>query len=188
MKLRTMRTYIILVIAVSFGVFSCKTGQNAVKDEVVEEKSIENYADSTDAESISPEINADDTLFASLSRTSCFGTCPIYTIDIYKSGYVVYNGKRFVQKTGIYSTRISEEKMRQFKDTAEAIGYVQMEDVYDGPISDIPSAITSIVIDGKRKSVRRRYGYPKSIIRFEELFDELLASEEWILIEATNDH
>lgn len=175
-----MRNYLFAVLIIgSFVIVGCKSGQEAVQE------SHSTAVITNDSITIQ---SAQDSLFASISRTACFGSCPIYTIDIYQSGYTVYNGIRFVQKQGVYTTTISEARIEQLIDTAKAIGYMQMKDEYDGPISDLPSTITSIVINENRKTVRRRYDYPKSILRFEQLFDDILLTENWTLIEASNDH
>ena len=62
-----------------------------------------------------------------------------------------------------------------------------MEDEYDSAISDLPSATTTIVLNGVKKSVRRRHNYPPSILKFEELFDELLKTERWTKVETTEE-
>ena len=56
---------------------------------------------------------------------------------------------------------------------------MNLEDVYDSPITDIPGTRTSIVIEGVRKEVYRRYQYPKRILKFEELFDNVMKSAKW---------
>ncbi len=43
---------------------------------------------------------------------------------------------------------------------------------------DLLTTTTTIVIGGKRKSVRKRIDYPRSILAFEKVFDDLLESEK----------
>lgn len=124
----------------------------------------------------------EDTLFASISRTSCFGHCPVYELNIYSSGYMIYVGKNFVDRMGTYNARIDSIAMQEFIDTALAIGYMSMEDKYDSPVSDLPAAITSIKINGVRKEIYRRHQYPREIIHFEQLFDRLVISADWKLV------
>ena len=125
-------------------------------------------------------VEPDDSLFASIQRGACFGTCPIYTMKIYNSGYVILNGIRFIDKIGTHSTTLSKQNMLTFIEGAMNIGYMELEDDYDNiHVTDLPAVITSIVINGKRKTVRRRYNYPKGILSFEKLFDDLLDSEKW---------
>ena len=46
----------------------------------------------------SEELSTDKTKIISLEKTACFGTCPIFTINIFNNGEVIYYGKKFVKK------------------------------------------------------------------------------------------
>lgn len=130
-------------------------------------------------------ISKDDSLFAYIRRGACYGTCPTYEMKIYNSGFVELNGTRAIDLIGNYTTHISTEKMLELLKKANDIGYQNMEDVYDNEfITDLPETKTSIVIDGKRKAIRRRVGFPVEILKFEELFDLLLKSEDWTKIDS----
>ncbi len=125
-----------------------------------------------------------DSLFASIRRGACFGQCPVYTMKIYNNGTVILEGKNFIDKIGTYTKHISKEQMYRFVQKAKEINYMQMDDNYDNKnITDLPETETSIVIDGKRKKVRKRFGYPKELVQYENLFDELLKTEGWKKIE-----
>lgn len=126
-------------------------------------------------------ITKDDSLFAYINRGACYGKCPTYEIKIYNSGFAELKGTRAIDLIGEYTTTISKDKMLALLDKAKSIGYQNMDEVYDDPmITDLPETKTSIVINGKRKSVRRRVNFPMEILKFEELFDQLLQSENWI--------
>jgi len=127
-----------------------------------------------------------DSLFAYIRRGACYGSCPIFEIKIYNSGFAELKGTRFVDLIGDYTTTISKEKMLALVEKAKSIGYQNMDDVYDNEmITDIPETNTSIVIDGKRKAIRRRVGFPNEILSFEALFDQLLKTEKWTKIEGS---
>lgn len=126
------------------------------------------------------DVEKGDSLFAYIRRGACYGNCPTYELKIYNSGFAELNGIRAVELLGEYSTTISKDKMRALIAKAKSIGYFEMEDAYDNDmITDLPETKTSIVIDGKRKAIRRRYKYPQEILSFEKLFDDLLESEKW---------
>lgn len=189
MKNFVSRLSILFLIAAL--VVSC--GIRKETSEKIETSSIEAGTDSavvstdstTDA---SIEVNqSEDSLFASISRGACYGTCPIYKMFIYQDGTVILEGIRFMEPRGKYKSSLSPEEMQQFIDKAIEINFFALEDTYDSPVTDIPSVTTSIVIDGKRKEVMRRTGYPQRILKFEQLFDALLESQDWILIEAPKD-
>lgn len=121
-----------------------------------------------------------DSVFASLERGYCFGRCPVFKMTIYNNGEVHLHAIAFMSKEGNYTTKIDRAKMQEFIDKAEAIQFFEMKDVYDNPhITDIPSATSSIVINGKRKTVFRRADFPPVIKAFEKLFDDLIETADW---------
>ena len=130
-------------------------------------------------------VTKDDSLFAYIKRGACYGKCPTYEIKIYNSGFAELTGTRAVDLIGEYTTTISKDKMIALLEKAKSIGYQNMDDVYDDPmITDLPETKTSIIINGKRKSIRRRVNFPMEILKFEELFDQLLESEKWTKTDA----
>ena len=121
-----------------------------------------------------------DSLFASIQKGYCFGTCPVYEMKIYNSGFVTFEGKANVDLIGKHTGRVTKDQMLAFYDMANEIGYFEMEDEYDNPgISDLPSTTTSLLMAGKRKTVRRRYGYPTTIKAFEKVFEDLIKEISW---------
>lgn len=153
----------------TIGIYSCASKKNTTTN-VVKTETANNPS-------------SGDTLFASLQRGYCFGRCPVYTLEIYKSGYAVYEGKANVEMLGKYSTRFTKEQMNSLVKVANEINYASLEDKYDGNITDIPSHTTSIILNGKRKQVMRRYDYPRSILEFENQFDTLIKEAKWTLLE-----
>jgi hypothetical protein len=98
---------------------------------------------------------------------------------IYESGTVILEAERFIDMEGKFRTQITAEQKQAFIDKANFIGFMDLEDKYDRPITDVPSATTTIRIDGVRKEVYRRANFPRKILDFEKLFDDLLESEDW---------
>lgn len=130
---------------------------------------------------VTPESQMEnsDSLFASLERGYCFGKCPVYKLEIYKSGYAVYEGKANTDMLGVFSTHFTKQQLNSLTAVANEINYSSLDDKYDGQITDLPNNTTSIVINGKRKQVLRRYNYPPSILTFENQFDELVKEAKW---------
>lgn len=86
-----------------------------------------------------------------LERTSCFGTCPDYKVTLRRDGTIIYEGRRFVQMMGTY-----KGEAYGFDRLAQLIlaqKYFDMKDDYSRPITDMPSAITSVVRGGARKTI-----------------------------------
>lgn len=121
-----------------------------------------------------------DSLLASITRTPCYGRCPHYTISIYKTGLVVYDGKQFVNKSGIHTTRLSEDKLEEIKNMAAQVNYYALEDKYEGHMTDLPSCTTVMNTEKGKKEVFHYGKAPDNLIKFERYLDGLFANLEWV--------
>ena len=127
-----------------------------------------------------------------LERTGCYGMCPIYKVSISADGTVVFEGTRFVKKVGTARSAISEEQIRDLLAAFEKINYFELSDQYVKPddgckqwLTDNPSAITSITLNGKSKLVTHYYGCRgldvlKELERLEQAIDDAVNSAQWI--------
>ena len=179
--------YILSLVASLFILASCSSTKEVVKDtntsaeEISAPQEVENQV-------VFADLAKDDSLFASVKKGYCFGTCPVYEMKIYNSGYVKLEGKANLDMVGVFSTKLTHKQMTALIDYAIEINYMGLDDEYDNiHISDLPETKSSIVIEGQRKSVRRRYGFPKSIVVFEKMFASFLETEEWTTIKEGRD-
>jgi len=108
-------------------------------------------------------------LIISLQRTACFGTCPIYKIEISSDGSGIYTGTRFVENIGVTKFNLSETQLNLILTQAEAIGFTNMKEEYSEPISDLPTTFIQI----KDKRIRDYTGAPKTLKNLENLIDQL---------------
>jgi len=119
-----------------------------------------------------------------LERTECFGTCPVYRLTVYGYGAVIYEGIRFAQVQGTMKTTISEEKIKQLVSEFQKLDYFSLRDSYEERnVTDMPSTITSLTINGNKKTVRHYHGdlsTPKELIELEDKIDEIVNTNQWI--------
>src|SRR2546421_1697651 len=100
-----------------------------------------------------------------LERTVCFGSCPAYKVTISSDGIVTFDGRQFTKMKGLATDHISAADFRQLVNEFEKINYFALPDEYKPGskvcplrITDLPSANTSIHLDGKSKRVEHYYG------------------------------
>ena len=119
-----------------------------------------------------------------MERTACYGTCPVYTLTIYGSGNVIYEGKDFVKTKGSVESTISEEKIGQLVSEFDKVDYFSLNDSYvERVITDAPSAITSIMLGEKTKTIKHYHGdlnAPEELTELENRIDEIVNSAQWI--------
>ena len=117
-------------------------------------------------------------MLASIERTACYGRCPMYKTTFMDNGEVTYVGKGFVDKIGTYKTLISEEDVRFIKSNIIEYDYFGLDSLYPTPITDFPSSITEVNLNGKRKKVINRRTPPANLKDFEKFLDSLLEGKE----------
>jgi len=115
-----------------------------------------------------------------LERTACYGTCPDYRLTIYGDGRIVYEGKKFVEVTGLQTAQLSQDKIKQLINEFSRIDYFSLKDEYTESVPDLPTTITSITINGKAKKVVNYHGAPKKLDELENKIDEITNSKSWV--------
>jgi len=132
----------------------------------------------------------DDTIM--LERGVCFGTCPAYKLTIKSDGNVTFEGHQFTKTKGTATGKISASDFRKLVTEFEKIDYFSLLDAYTPgtkqcpqAATDMPSAETSLRLNGKTKSVSHYYGCGNSgalakLTELENKIDEVAGSQKWI--------
>jgi hypothetical protein len=120
-----------------------------------------------------------DSLVAMLSRTACYGRCPVYIVKIYNSGYASYEGKSNTEMVGLYTGKISKENLTSITTKADAIKFFELKNIYDTNVTDFPSVHLYINNDGNKKQILDRQGGPAELKELQTLLDELAKSANW---------
>jgi hypothetical protein len=143
---------------------------------------------------LSQQTPPPDTLIT-LERPGCFLRCPEYVVTISSDGTVSYDGKANVRVKGKAQTKISVEKVQLLIAAFAKANFFSLREKYasteDGCRQiwiDSDSAITSIVINGKAKSVSHYLGchrkgdipYPYALSELEREIDDVANTKQWI--------
>lgn len=135
---------------------------------------------------------APDDFAITLERTSCFGTCPVYSVSIDASGNVTYDGKGFVRVEGRQTDRIPASRAARLLATAERIGFFELRDRYrsirnaDGTetvVTDLPTTFVTITRGGQSKRVEDYIGAPQGLKELEQEVDDLARTTRWTRID-----
>jgi hypothetical protein len=73
------------------------------------------------------EKSMGDSVYFSMQRTPCFGTCPSYTLIILEDGTAYYEGGRFAPREGSYTGKVSAETMEKLWELAETADFFSMQ-------------------------------------------------------------
>jgi hypothetical protein len=174
-------TSLIALLALGMAVMACKAKK--IPHEEADNAAIDILA-ALDSSMAAEETNtiptaSKDSLLASVERTPCFGMCPIYTMHIYQSGFVRYEGKNFVDNIGLYYTYSDASVLEQIKAKAEEIKFFSFDDTYDGQVTDLPTTYVTVNMNGEKKRIKLRYNYPDELKAFGKYLDELYKKVKW---------
>lgn len=131
-----------------------------------------------------PEIQDWNTLRITLSRSGCYGRCPVYTIEVHGDGTVLYDGKINVAHKGKHTAKISHASLVELVGFFRKADYFSLRDRYVSGITDNPAYETSISFDGLSKSVLdyvgQTVGMPPTVSDVEAAIDLLSGTSKWV--------
>jgi hypothetical protein len=127
-----------------------------------------------------------------LQRTACYGSCPIYSVTIDARGAVTYDGEKFVRVVGRQTARVAPSVVASLLTSAERIRFFDLRDAYrvinnpDGTVlmvTDLPTTITTMTVNGRTKRVENYVGAPDELAAFERAIDEAAGTKRWTFID-----
>ena len=126
----------------------------------------------------------------SLERRPCFGTCPVYTVTLERSGAIVFEGRRFVADTGTFTGSIPSARADSLFRELDAAGWFALADRYamgapgcEHFATDLPSVVTEVRMGGRTKRVEHDYGCtdaPAKLASLEQRIDEVAGVRRWV--------
>jgi hypothetical protein len=120
-----------------------------------------------------------DDFLVKLERTACLGECPVYTVSIDAIGEVTYNGTKFVRVEGRQTDRISGARVQALLETAERIGFFDLNDQYRMNVTDLPTTFVTITRGGRSKRIEDYVGAPPGLKELERQIDETARTKRW---------
>ncbi len=113
-----------------------------------------------------------------MRRTPCFGTCPYFEVSIFSDGSVEYEGFNFVEKIGLYNSKINIKKVALIEDYIRKVDFFSFNELYDARVSDLPSVIIEVNLKGNNHKVRGRYNMPEKFKMLSKFIDNLVSEIE----------
>jgi len=181
-----MKKIIFIILALSLVTVSCKNRKEEKKNKTqVTEKAeapipTESPVMTEEAPQSVTLLEEDDfgsLVLISLNKTACFGECPVYSVQFFKDGSVIYEGIENVEKIGKYRGELDVTKVNEIIVTASEMGYFDLDFRYDNEhVTDMPSATTYIDYKGKQKRVFCRFECDKRLLKINQLIENFVNS------------
>lgn len=98
-------------------------------------------------------------------RTACYGTCPIYEVEIQAGGQVKYRGEEFVKLKGVHESEMAPADIELLSNALRQVNFSELQQSYqfeeDGCVNlptDFPAVSFLVTRDGNTKRVAFYYG------------------------------
>ncbi len=127
-----------------------------------------------------------DSLYFRMIRTPCFGQCPVYSVNIFRSGWTLLEGRQFFDYEGTFTTNFNEEELDRIKTMAKDIGYAKFRHVYDAPVTDLPSSTTIVNSQDVQHWVYNRMNAPDELRNFELEIETMIKDKQWTVYTKAN--
>ncbi|MDX2276395.1 MAG: DUF6438 domain-containing protein [Hyphomonadaceae bacterium] len=128
---------------------------------------------------------ADGPVTMTLTRSICFGFCPDYTVSIDQDGVVRYEGRRFVNVTGVQQSQVSAAEVQALLARFDAVDFMSLRDEYRSPVSDMPTYTLTLTRNGRTKTVidyaGTGAGMPQAVRDLEAEIDRVANTAQWVL-------
>ncbi|MGY6562394.1 MAG: DUF6438 domain-containing protein [Luteibaculaceae bacterium] len=120
-----------------------------------------------------PQKPVEDSLLLSFAQNPCFGQCPAFTLEIYESGFVKYNGRFFVEPLGKHISFVNSEIINQIIAFAKALELENLNEFYGIESTDLPSTVLIFNLSAEPNRVEYNADEPESVKLFSKYITDL---------------
>jgi len=118
-----------------------------------------------------PAARAQDPVRITMTRSTCFGVCPAYTVTMRGDGSVTYEGIAHVRVTGKQAWSIDPVAVLTLARDIETAGFFEMKDEYTALVSDLPTTTVTVTKGARSKTIREFYGAPEALKQIQARID-----------------
>ena len=125
-----------------------------------------------------------------LERQPCFGTCPVYLVDVDSAGRVRFEGRAHVQSMGTVTADISRDDFRGMAERLAQSGVLSFDSAYvagapacGAYATDMPIVTLSLTVDGTTKRIVHDYGCsgaPSALRGLHAMVDSVANISRWV--------
>lgn len=130
-----------------------------------------------------PVVRPDSKVAITLERTGCLGSCPSYLVTVNTEG-IAFDGSGFVVAAGKHTDSVNADEVRNFAKRFVAADFYSMAASYRASVTDCPTYVLTIAIDGHKKEVEDYVGewegMPAVITELEDEVDTFARTQRWV--------
>lgn len=130
-----------------------------------------------------PALRPDSAIAIELVRSGCLGTCPSYRVKMTTKG-IEFEGDAFVVAEGRHKAAVDAPVVRELAKGMEEADFYSMDAVYRANVTDNPTYVLRISVDGQSHEVMDYagawVGMPEVIAELEDAVDRAARTDRWV--------
>lgn len=112
------------------------------------------------------------------SKGPCFGKCPIFTMTVYNTGLIKFQGRKYTEMNGKYERHLDKATyvalIKDFRDKR----FWRFDDSYGMDLVDAATVTISFSDNDKTKTVKGKAGFPDKLKELLVKLDELIKDKD----------
>lgn len=119
-----------------------------------------------------------------MERTACYGTCPVYSVELRENGSVTYTGTQYVRVSGTRRWTVDAQAVQSLARDMARAGFFDWKDEYTAPVMDLPTTYVTLTAGGRTKKIKDHLGAPPALKEIEARIDAVSGARGYVAIDA----
>jgi len=120
-----------------------------------------------------------------LTRSGCFGRCPVYSVKLFASGHVEFEGEAYVCAHGRQVGSVDPRRARELIADIAAVGFFELRWKAGDPTADASRTTMTLRFHGRTRSLHDLFvepNTPRLIGRIGSEIDAVAGTGQWLPI------
>ena len=127
-----------------------------------------------------------DNFNVTMDKGSCFGSCPVYTLNINNKGYALFEGERFTDKIGKHGLQLAPNKFQSVAKAFSDADLASFDDNYPSTIADLPNTTIAYVNNDLTKRISGKEERPQKIKDLQSMLEDITQMDGWMSLDTTS--
>lgn len=124
-----------------------------------------------------------DNFLVGLQKGACFGSCPVYTLAIDKTGLAQFDGQRFTDKIGKHQLQLDKSQLQNIAIAFNTADLNSFKSEYKSNTTDLPEINISYKNTDIEKSIVGKDNRPEEVLALQTMLEDIVESDGWISLE-----
>ncbi|MBT8220763.1 MAG: hypothetical protein KJP00_13115 [Bacteroidia bacterium] len=116
-----------------------------------------------------------------VSKSPCFGECPVFTLSVYDNGLAVLDGQDNLKHIGLYHKILDKKVMASLMKTCDEAQLFSLKDSYMRRVMDLPTTSLAYSSDGQTKNISGNMDFPDGFKKVIKEVMDMIDEEDWEL-------